>query len=600
MNRWTTPLAGLGLVLVAFFFGASLASPEPAQAAQVIGAGSCTPAGACDNLPANVTIGTNSCTGDNACDDLVNNTVIGDNSCNADAACLSMGSFGGSATVGDNSCNGTGMESLICHLAGGSNGSVTIGDNACLGAFACLFAGSTGVATIADGACVQSGSCASAGRDGGHAFIGSNSCIGPSACDGAGKSGNASTATIGNGSCIGEEACAAAGSFGGSFSAGDDSCQDDSACSIAGADPASSASVGNGSCNGERACDQLGYDGGAAGLVGNHSCNRDPLSTCPGVGQGLDVTIGDCELNEVFVPACSSDTTAPETLIGLAPAAVTNDNTPTLTYYATDPAPSDGLGSFTCSLTPGPAVACPGSENGALLAGPLPDGLYTFSVFATDFAGNADATPATVTFRVDATKPTVTATLIDASTGQPYVPGTPTRGPVRVAFTCTDESGGSGIPQGSPHNDTGPSGKGNTFPASADVQRTSTFALDPGWRCVDAAGNQSDSPAGFPFSVVIDRRAPTCSIALSRTSVPRNGTPTSVTVTVSGTDDLPGLVTRRIIAISPAPTAGPAVPDTSPGTWTLTGAFGKAFTFTAEVKDAAGNTRTCSKKVSSR
>ncbi|MFN0094722.1 MAG: hypothetical protein ACKVVT_08080 [Dehalococcoidia bacterium] len=197
----------------------------------------------------------------------------------------------------------------------------------------------------------------------------------------------------------------------------------------------------------------------------------------------------------------------------------------------------------------------------------------------------------------DTLKPTVTATLIDESTGQPYIPGTPTRGPVKIRFSCSDEAGGSGIEPREVHGD---DRGGNSYPAIVRVQRTQSLTLDPDWRCVDNAGNVADAPAGFPAAILIDRRAPSCSLVLSRTSVPKDGTPTSVTATVSGSDNLPGPLSLRVISISPAPTAGPALPDVSPGTWTLKGAFGKTFTFTAEVKDAAGNAKTCTKKVTSR
>ena len=115
-----------------------------------------------------------------------------------------------------------------------------------------------------------------------------------------------------------------------------------------------------------------------------------------------------------------------------------------------------------------------------------------------------------------------------------------------------------------------------------------------------ANGNVAEPPAGFPADIRIDRKAPSCTVVVSRTSVPRSGTPTAVTATVNGADADSGVASRRIVAITPAPLSGDALPDASPGAWTLVGASGKVFTFTGEVRDNAGNVKTCTKKVVSR
>ncbi|MFN0096426.1 MAG: thrombospondin type 3 repeat-containing protein [Dehalococcoidia bacterium] len=204
----------------------------------------------------------------------------------------------------------------------------------------------------------------------------------------------------------------------------------------------------------------------------------------------------------------------------------------------------------------------------------------------------------------DTTKPVVTVSVIDGATGRPDVPGAPTRGPVRVFFTCADEAGGSGIPPNSAHNDTSPSVKGNTYPPSLELARTQSLDLDPRWTCIDAAGNVADPPLGFPLSVLIDRIAPRCTVVLSLTRIKRDGTPTPVTATVTASDQggagvAPGEL--KIVSISPAPEAGgPALPDVSPGTWTLKGAIGKTFTFTGRAVDRAGNVSApCTARVTS-
>ncbi|MFN0094214.1 MAG: choice-of-anchor Q domain-containing protein [Dehalococcoidia bacterium] len=293
-------------------------------------------------------------------------------------------------------------------------------------------------------------------------------------------------------------------------------------------------------------------------------------------------------------PEQNFETGVPDTTIGIAPPAVTNDATPDFTYFGIDPVPGSGVASFVCKVTPGGVVPCGNTgPNGAVTLGPLADGLYTFAVAAVDGVGNTDPTPATHQFQVDATKPVVTAEVIDQATGQAYVSGTWVRGPVFVKFTCSDGADGSGIP--SDETDTGSPEIGNTFPKQVTLAMSTVLGLDARWRCVDAAGNTADAPAGFPISAKVDRRDPTCKIKLSRTSVPRDGTPAAVTATVTGTDNEAGPLLLQMVSISAAPEAGgPSLPDASPGTWTLKGASGKQFRFVGRVTDQAGNTRECS------
>ncbi len=232
------------------------------------------------------------------------------------------------------------------------------------------------------------------------------------------------------------------------------------------------------------------------------------------------------------------------------------------------------------------------------LDGTVSGGRFTVTFDGTSTPTASELNGTIMTFSTAPRRPVVTVSYTDESTGGPYVPGTWTRGPVVVTFVC---AGGSGIAAGAAHNDTAPSGAGNTYPGSVRVTKTTSLALSSRWRCVDSDGNAAVPPAGFPAVIRIDRTAPTCTVVVSRTSVPRNGTPTAVTATVNGTDADSGVASRRIILISPAPQAGgPALPDDSPATWTLVGASGHVFTFTGEVRDNAGNVKTCTKKVVSR
>lgn len=89
------------------------------------------------------------------------------------------------------------------------------------------------------------------------------------------------------------------------------------------------------------------------------------------------------------------DTTAPQTRIDSGPSGggVTTDPTPEFFFSSEDP---DVTG-FLCRFDTGNFFVCASP----LTADPLPDGLHTLEVAATDAAGNFDQTPAQVEFRVD-------------------------------------------------------------------------------------------------------------------------------------------------------------------------------------------------------
>ena len=90
-----------------------------------------------------------------------------------------------------------------------------------------------------------------------------------------------------------------------------------------------------------------------------------------------------------------SSATAPETTIQSGPGGSTSARSASFTFVATEAA------TFTCSLDSGAPAACtsPASYQG------LKDGKHTFTVAALDAAGNADASPASRAWTVDATAP---------------------------------------------------------------------------------------------------------------------------------------------------------------------------------------------------
>jgi len=90
------------------------------------------------------------------------------------------------------------------------------------------------------------------------------------------------------------------------------------------------------------------------------------------------------------------DTTTPDTIIDGGPPALTNINTASITFFATEP----GF-SYLCSLDQSDYVVCDSPRNYTDLS----EGAHSFQVRATDQAGNSDVTPAVYTWIVDTIPP---------------------------------------------------------------------------------------------------------------------------------------------------------------------------------------------------
>jgi hypothetical protein len=112
------------------------------------------------------------------------------------------------------------------------------------------------------------------------------------------------------------------------------------------------------------------------------------------------VTASDPAGNRTAAPVTwTVDTGPPDTDLQLPrPTNPTASTSATFTFTATEPGSS-----FTCQLDAAAATAC---NSGTITYTGLSSVSHTFSVFATDAAGNADLSPATFTWLVDATPPT--------------------------------------------------------------------------------------------------------------------------------------------------------------------------------------------------
>ena len=116
-------------------------------------------------------------------------------------------------------------------------------------------------------------------------------------------------------------------------------------------------------------------------------------------GVNFDVAFDDIAADTAFIgDDAGPDTSPPDTSILLGPSGSVNDTTAVFTFTATESGST-----FACSLDGAPFGPCPFSYSG------LAQGPHTFSVRATDAAGNTDPTPAQRTWTVDTIAPAAPA-----------------------------------------------------------------------------------------------------------------------------------------------------------------------------------------------
>ena len=181
------------------------------------------------------------------------------------------------------------------------------------------------------------------------------------------------------------------------------------------------------------------------------------------------------------------DSTPPVPSVDSGPSGVTNDNTPTFSFSATD---AVGPINFQCSIDTGTPNfgACSGPGDTDTPPSSLADGPYTFRVQATDAAGNSAV--ATQTFQVDATPPSVS---VDSGPNGTTSDQTPT-----FTFSATDSAGPIALFRCS--IDTGTpsfgacSGPGNSdTPASPLADNSYGFRV----KATDVAGNSAIATRTF-------------------------------------------------------------------------------------------------------
>jgi hypothetical protein len=107
------------------------------------------------------------------------------------------------------------------------------------------------------------------------------------------------------------------------------------------------------------------------------------------------------------------DKTAPDTSIDSQPSDPSNTSAAVFTFSGTDTGGS-GVASFACDVDSGGYNACTSPKSLTSLG----DGSHTFSVKAIDNAGNTDASPASYTWTIDTSAPTITINDPNTSTAQ--------------------------------------------------------------------------------------------------------------------------------------------------------------------------------------
>jgi manganese oxidase len=187
------------------------------------------------------------------------------------------------------------------------------------------------------------------------------------------------------------------------------------------------------------------------------------------------------------------DTAAPTAAITARPSNPTNAGTLSFGLGVTG-----GPATVTCSLSTGAPVLVPCTSPVAYSA--QPDGLYTFTVVATDAAGNASA-PAAYSFRLDRTAPVPAAPLATPSLNAAMTANVPTV----ISWSAAD--GGAGVASYTVEESANGGATFTPIPLPAPTATSATRQLAPGKtyqyrvRSTDKAGNISTFAVGEKFLV---------------------------------------------------------------------------------------------------
>ncbi|HXY84198.1 MAG TPA: Ig-like domain-containing protein [Gaiellaceae bacterium] len=269
----------------------------------------------------------------------------------------------------------------------------------------------------------------------------------------------------------------------------------------------------------------------------------DTLPTLAEASHTFDVRATDAAGNTDPTPASYTwtvDNTPPDTSIDSAPANPSNNPNPSFTFSATKPGST-----FQCRVDGGAWTACASPDT----LGTLTEGSHTFDVRATDGAGNTDPTPATLTWTIDLTPPTIAITsptqYVNGTdpVDYPVTASTPDSDVAKVDFyECSDASVGCAT------------GTWNIFASdtSAPFDATWTTPVTDGPKAIEAVATDDAGNTGAAIrTITIDRTAPT-GVTVSYPSGYASGPVTITTSNGSDPDVNPssGVLERQTAALT--------------------------------------------------
>jgi hypothetical protein len=290
------------------------------------------------------------------------------------------------------------------------------------------------------------------------------------------------------------------------------------------------------------------------------------------------------------------DTLAPNTFIGDKPSAPwANSGTATFTFSSNETATT-----FECSLDWGSYASC-ASPKIVPEQGSLSEGQHTFSVFATDAAGNADTLPASWSWIVDTVAPTVSSVSpADAATNvaeSTSVTATFSEAmkPASISgqtFTLTPQ--GSTSPVAAVVSYDSSNANRATLDPSTDLAPNTTYTARLTTGVTDQAGNAMAQEKTWSFrtdanldgSVTVSPN-PLDFGSACRTTVTRSVTLTNVTT--AQVDVIPSVTSLAFSVASDELHIAPNQSVVLSISWSAGGAHKQLNTGRLELKDAAGN-----------
>ena len=229
-----------------------------------------------------------------------------------------------------------------------------------------------------------------------------------------------------------------------------------------------------------------------------------------GFGDGTEVRAGTDPLDPASAPAGPptpppvvppppADTTAPNTTISSGPAGTTTSTSASLGFRS-----SESGSTFQCKLDSGSWVGCTSAKTYSRLA----VGTHTFSVKATDAAGNTDPSPATDSWTVQAGTPPADTTAPDTTISS---------GPSGTTSSTSASLGFSSSESGSTYQCSLDSSAWSTCSSPKTYSGLAVGSHAFSVKAADAAGNTDASPATRSWTVAVatppvDTTAPDTSI----------------------------------------------------------------------------------------